>query len=402
MHVGRIRQALVAGALGAVILATSVRAEDWPNWRGPNHDGVSAETGLITTWEGKPPVVWEFDVGPAFSAFACVDGRAYTCGTRDKQQVLFCFDGGTGKVLWQKPFAKEFHDTSGGDGTRATPTVDEDRVYIVGACGRLVCFDAKDGAELWSREFAGQPKWGYAGSVLIEGDLAIVPAGGDGGLLALNKQTGGVVWKCSNEPAGYATPYPFTLDGQRYIVGFLAKAIIIADAKTGREVWRMPWETSWDVNAATPIFHNGQLLVSSGYKHGAVLVKLTPSGDSLSGQTTWESKVIQAKFQTPVLYNEYLYTSDDTGQLKCVEFATGQEKWGRRGIAHGTVVLADGHLFVLSESGELLIGRASPEGFTPTTQVQILDGRCWTVPTLYKGRLYARNLEKAVCLKLTH
>lgn len=395
------RPVRIVVTLAILLPTTAVTAQNWPNWRGPNHDGISTETGLQTKWDSTPPIVWRRELGPAFSAITCVDGRAYTCGTRDGQQVLFCLNADTGDVLWQTPFEKEYRDRQGGDGTRGTPTIDEGRVFVQGARGRLVCFDADDGNELWSRQFDTIPQWGYSGSVLIEGDLAIAIAGNaDGPVLAFDKKTGKTAWKCGNTPVSYSTPYPITLAGRRYVAGFLEKSIIVVDAKTGREVWSMPWITSWNVNAATPIFHDGQLFFSSGYKHGAIAVKLTPAGDMFTGMTVWDSRAIRAKFQSPVLYQGHLYTSDEI-ELKCVEFATGEAKWSRRGIKFGTVVIADGYLFVLTERGKLLIGKATPAGFEPETDVQILTGRCWTVPTLYKGRLYARNLKQVVCLQLT-
>jgi outer membrane protein assembly factor BamB len=209
--------------------------------------------------------VWEREVGSAFSSFACVGNRVYTCGAQDKQQVLYCLDANTGEVLWKKPFEKEFRNEHG-DGTRGTPTVHEGRVYLLGAYGRLLCVDANNGSDLWEKQFSNQPTWAYAGSVLIEGDLAIVSAGkSDGALAAFNKKTGEPVWKCGEDPVGYATPYPFTFNGERYIVGFMGNSVLIAEAKTGREVWRMPWKTDWDVNAASPIFHDGYLFLTSGY-----------------------------------------------------------------------------------------------------------------------------------------
>jgi outer membrane protein assembly factor BamB len=397
-----VGRALIVGALSMLVVGTAAQAQDWPHWRGPNYDGISAETGLETVWESGPPKVWERAIGSAFSAISCVDGKVYTCGTQAKQQVLFCLDADTGEVLWQKAIEKEFRETSGGDGTRATPTVDDGRVYILGALGRLVCFDAKDGNEIWSQQFNGKPQWGYAASVLIEGDLAIATAGGNrGALVALDKETGKTVWECGSGLVGYATPYALTFDGRRYVVGFLGKKVIIADLKTGREVWSMPWETDWDVNASTPIFHDGQLFLSSGYKHGATLLKLARTGEKLTTQTVWENKNIRAKFQTPVLYEGHLYGGDETELFKCIEFATGEPKWRERTGPHGTVVVADGCLFVLTGTGALLIGQASPSGFEPTTKAQILHGKCWTVPTLYRGRIYARNFEKVVCHKLT-
>ncbi|MFH1745856.1 MAG: PQQ-binding-like beta-propeller repeat protein [Planctomycetota bacterium] len=386
---------LVAGLYSA-----GAWAADWPNWRGPNHDGISAEKGLQTKWAEAPPLVWERTIGSAFSGLTCVGDHVYTCGTQEGQQVLFCLHADTGEIVWQRPLEEAYRERQGGDGTRSTPVVDEGRVYVQGARGKLICCDAQTGAEHWSRQFNAMPQWGYSGSVLIEDDLAIAIAGDDDGpLVALDKKSGRIIWKHGQIPVGYSSPYPFTLEGRRYVVAFLGKSLIIVDIKAGREVWSTPWETSYDVNAATPIFHDGHLFFSSGYKHGCRVVKLQRAGEKLEGETVWESQAIRAKFQSPVLYEGHLYTSDEVG-LKCVEFATGQVKWGRRGVTSGTVVIADGNLFLLAETGKLFIGKASPSEFAETTDVQILNGRCWTVPTLYRGRLYARDFDRLVCLNL--
>jgi outer membrane protein assembly factor BamB len=206
-----------------------VAAADWPNWRGPNHDGISPETGLRVQWDRPLPLVWEREVGSAFSSFACVDGKVYTCGTQGAEQVLFCLDADSGTVVWQQPFEEEYQERQGGDGTRATPAVSEGRVYVLGARGRLVCLDTRTGSEIWSTRFSHMPTWGYSGSVLIEGDLAIVSAGGaDGSLAAFNKKTGEPVWKSGDDLVGYATPYPFTFENRRYIAAFLGKCAMIA------------------------------------------------------------------------------------------------------------------------------------------------------------------------------
>lgn len=383
-----------------VSLATAASGTDWPHWRGPNHDGVSAEKGFRTTWDAPPPKVWQREIGPAFSSFACVGDRVYTCGTADNKQVLLCLKADTGEPVWTRAIEPEYRERQGGDGTRATPAVHDGRVHIIGALGRLLCVNADTGEELWSRQFDAKPQWGYSGSVLIEGGLVIVPVGGpDAALVALNAKTGEEVWICGSGLVGYATPYPFTLEGRRYIVGFMGKEALIGEADTGRQVWNMSWQTDWDVNAATPIFHDGQLLLSSGYRHGATLLKLTRAGDALAVEPTWANKTIRAKFQTPVLYDGHLYVSDEVG-LKCVAWATGEEKWSRRGTENGTVLIADGQLLVLTEDGKLLIAPATPAGFKPTAEVQVLDGRCWTVPVLHQGRLYVRNLKRAVCYRL--
>ena len=386
--------------LTAIILTGTLFAADWPNWRGPNHDGISPETGMKTDWATNPPVVWESKIGSAFSGISCVGDRLYTCGTKNKQQTLFCLNADTGEVIWEFAIEPEYRDGQGGDGTRGTPTIDGDRVYVQGGLGRLVCCNAETGKLFWDKRYAAKPQWGYSGSVLIEGKLGLLIGGNaDGPLVAFDKMTGEQLWKLGGEPVGYSTPLPFSLDGKRYIAAFLGNKMHVADLATGREVWSLAWETSWNVNAATPIFHDGYLFFSSGYKHGSILVKLAPDGHKLKSETVWEGKAIRAKFQTPVLYKGCLYDSDETG-LHCIEFMTGSEKWSKRKMTHGTLVIAEGTIFLLTEDGHLQIAPATPDAYNPTTDVAILDGRCWTVPTLHRGRLYARNLEKIVCVNL--
>jgi outer membrane protein assembly factor BamB len=410
----------------------ALRAEDWPNFRGPRHDGIVRESGLITATDKPLHLLWEREVGSAFSSFACVGGRVYTCGTQDKQQMLFCLNGETGDVLWQAGLEPEYMERQGGDGTRATPTVHDGLVYVLGALGRLACFDADDGSVVWSHEFHHAPTWGYSGSVLIEGNLAIASGGGsDGALAAFNRKTGDRVWKAGDDSVGYATPYPFTFKDERYVVGFMGESAVIARVDDGRIVWRMPWETSYDVNAASPIFHNGRLLLSSGYNHGAILVKLLSAAGDLKSSKIWQERALRNKFQSPILYEGHVYTCDEKS-LKCVNFLTGKTKWEQRridgaGLQHGTIVLVEpsagsgqpseaateagasepgsrgsqpAHLYVLTQDGQLLVAPATTNGFEPVLRAEILSGRCWVVPVISGGRLYARNMTRVVCFDL--
>lgn len=388
--------------LASVATALPALSADWTNWRGPNHDGISPEKGFATEWKQAPETIWEKPIGAAFSSFACIGDKVYTCGTKNRKQVLYCLNAKSGDVVWERPFEAERKDGQGGDGTRATPTFDEGKIYIVGGHGLVLCVDASTGEKVWEYKGNNEPQWGYSNSVLIEGDLAIVtPGNADGSLLALNKKTGKQVWKCGNEQAGYSTPYPFTFEGKRYIVGFMGTCVIIADAKTGKEVWKTPWKTSYDVNASSPIFSDGHLFLTSGYGTGCALFKLTAAGDKLQGQEVWRNKNIVNRFQSCILKDGVLYGGDEKS-LKAVDFKTGKMLWDVRDrTANSTVLLADGHLIVLSESGKLMIAPVSPEGFKPTAEASILEGRCWTIPTLHNGRLYARNLKKGVCVDLS-
>jgi outer membrane protein assembly factor BamB len=380
-------------------VVSAVWADDWPNFRGPHHDGVSAATGLKVDWNEPLAMVWDRNLGEAFSSFAIVGGRAFTCGTKDDKQALFCLDAETGETVWEQPIERAFPESHGG-GTRATPTVDDGRVYIFGAHGRLVCFKADTGEQVWDRSFGDKPTWGYSGSVLIEGDHAIVTTGGsNGALTALDKRTGERIWATGSGPAGYATPYPFTHGGVRYLVAFLGDRAIVVEAEAGREVWSMAWETSYAVNASSPIYHDGYLFLTAGYQQGCVLLKLSTGGGGFGAEPVWRSKVLLNKFQSCILRDGNLFTSDQRG-FKCVDFATGDERWNVNRIKHGTLVMTAEHLLLLTESGELQIGPVSPDGFTPTMSAEILSGRCWTVPVLSKGRIYARNLERVVCFDL--
>ncbi|MFQ5414395.1 MAG: PQQ-binding-like beta-propeller repeat protein [Phycisphaerae bacterium] len=398
-HIARCRTGGTV-TLIAWLSCCGVAVADWPNFRGPLHDGISRETGIKAVRTEPLSMLWDRNIGSGYSSFACVGDHVYTCGTKDEQQVLFCLHADTGDVIWQRPFERAFND-SNGSGTRATPTVSDGLVYIVGGHGTVLCVDAATGKDVWRTQLNHAPYWGYSGSMLIEGNLAVAAAGrGDGSLVAFHKKTGDVVWKTGDDPPGYATPYPFTFNGRRYIAGFMGDAALIVVADTGREAWRMKWQTDWKVNAASPIYHDGHLLFSSGYGHGCILLKLRTDGDRLAADTVWQGKALRNKFQSPVLYDEYLYASDEKA-LKCVAWRSGDSKWTIPREKHGTVVVADGKLIYLSGQGQLQIGAASPDGFTPTMNADILSGRCWTVPVLHRGRLYARNLDRVVCFDLT-
>ena len=403
------------GSAGLLLLfllfaAPLLRPDDWPNWRGPNHDGISSEKGLSFTWKSKPKVLWKRELGASFSSFAAVGERVYTCGTGGGKQKLICLGAVDGKPVWEIDIEGELQERQGGDGCRATPSVDNGLVYVLGAKGTLLCVKAKDGREVWRQKFSAAPTWFYSGSVLIEGDLAVVsPGGGDGSLAAFNKKTGSRVWKAGSDGAGYATPYPFTFEKTRYIACFSAKEILVVEADDGSVAWRSTWKTSYDVNSATPIYDDGNLFDSSGYGHGCALFRLRKSGGKLTVREVWKNQVIRSKFQTCVLYKGFLFGADEQA-LKCVQLKTGKLVWrkdrlgasGGRGsrTRHGTLTLADGHLIFLAENGQLLIAKASPSGFKPRAGAKLLSGRCWTAPALQDGRLYLRSLDTAVCIDL--
>lgn len=387
-------QSLVA--LACILLAvSSLRADDWPNYRGPRHDGVSAETGWNTHWPaGGPPVLWKTNVGLGLSSFAVAGGRVYTAGNSDNTDTIFCFNASTGKAIWKYSYPSDVGDKFFEGGTTATPTVDGKCVYVLGRWGGLFCFDAASGKVAWKENIheltkIRVPGWGYSGSPLVDGKLLVLNVGEAG--VAVDKSTGKVVWKSASRDVGYSTPVPMSLGGKSLVVLSNALAYLAVDLQTGKEIWKMRWVTQYGANAADPIVDGDRVLISSGYGKGAALLQVSNG----LPKTIWKSRVLNSHLSPAVRSGAFVYGFDGENHtastLKCIEFATGKQMWEQAGLGYGALMIADGKLIVLSEKGELLIAPASSGGFKPTARAQVLGGTCWTPPVLSNGRIYCRN-----------
>lgn len=378
--------------------------DDWPQWRGASHTGISAESGWLETWpEAGPKILWKAQVGIGFSSFAVAKNRVYTIGHANETDTVFCLDADKGQVLWYQPYPADLGDKFFEGGPTSTPTVDGDRVYTISKWGDLFCFDAASGKIAWQKNLATEsslpiPAWGFGGSPCILGDLLLLNIGEAG--IALEKATGKIVWKSAAAECGYSTPLP--LPGPEGLFLFSSgRGYHAVDPKTGKEAWRVKWMTQYGVNAADPIVDNGTMLISTGYGKGAGLFKLGGAEPEL----VWQNKTLRSQMNPPVLIGGHLYGVDgDAGQktsLKCVEMATGTEKWSVPLAGSGALAAADGRLIVLSGEGTLMIAPASPEAFKPTAQAKVLSGKCWTVPVLANGRVFCRNAEgHLVCVDL--
>ncbi len=403
----RTTATLLPAALTAmlVLLAGADAAADWPEFRGPRRDGVSRETGLMSRWpDGGPPELWRVPLGEGYSAIAAVDGRLYTLIARDDRELAVALDAATGKQLWQVELGKRWKDMMG-NGPRSTPTVADGVVYALGAHGDLVAIDAVSGEQLWRRDLreslgARPPTWGVATSPLVEGDLLLLDAGGseDHSIVALDRATGELVWHAETDKAGYAAPLPVTIDGRRQIVLFTATKVVSV-TPDGRVLWKRPWKTAYDVNAATPIFvPPNRLFLSSGYATGGALLQIEHDGEETALREVWSNGRMRNQFSSSVYQEGYLYGFDNA-TFKCLDATTGEEKWAvREGLGHGSLLLAEGHLYVLGDRGKLMLVEATPEAFRSKGEVEVLDGKCWTMPTLADGRLYLRNEEELVAL----
>ncbi len=384
--------------LAVLPLEPIATAADWPNWRGPENNGISRETEWQADWPADdPPIVWKAEVGTGFSSFAVAGGRVFTTGNEDDRDTLWCLDAENGEVLWKHSYDEPLDPKYFEGGTLATPTADGGVVFQLSRRGKLFCLDAASGKVKWEKNVqqetgAALPDWGFAGSALVHGDQLVLNVGGSG--LALNKATGEQVWFSDKNRAGYSTPVPYRAKDGEWI-GFFSSGrdFVARKLKSGDEVARHKWLTRFGVNASDPIVEFPFVFVSSGYGTGCALLDLA-GGD---GPTeVYRNKEMRTQMNGVVHVGGYLYgCSGDEGDkrapLKCLEMATGETKWAHPGVGTGSVSVAGGRLIVLSARGELMFAPVSPSEFEPVFSMQVLGGKCWTAPVLANGRIYCRN-----------
>jgi outer membrane protein assembly factor BamB len=386
----------IALGLSGVVLAAPLRAADWPQWRGPRRNGISTETGWLVRWPGGGPKrLWSARVGEGYSSVAVQGGRVYTMGNSGGTDTVFCFAADTGRVIWKQSYRCEPGDYGG---TRATPTVDGDRVYTLSREAHAYCFNAATGKVLWSKDLrretgAEMPRYGFAGSPLVEGKLIIYNVGTAG--CALDKASGRVAWRSQPSTAGYASPVPYSVGNQRGVAIFAASGLIGVDPASGRVQWQYPWQTEFDVNAADPIFSGDTVFLSSNYNRGCTLLRLGRGRPA----PVWENRNMRNHANSCVLVGSYLY-GNDQGTLKCLDLKTGAERWqSRGGLDKGGLIAAGGNLLVLTARGRLLLVKPDPAAYTELASAQVLRGTCWTHPVLANGMIYCRSHEgELVCL----
>ena len=382
-------------AVVAAFQSPKGQAADWPRWRGPNLNGISDEKDWSSQWPKEgPPIAWKASVGTGFASVTVGGGRLFTAGNDEDKDTVYCLDAVTGLELWKHSYNSDLGDKFFEGGPTATPTIDGDSVYALSRWGDLFCFDAAMGKVRWSKNVQKEtgiriPSWGFASSPLVHGDLLLLNIGEAG--MAVEKKSGALAWKSENRDAGYSTAVPFQRGQESFAIFGTGKSYVAINVRTGRELWRIPWLTSFGVNAADPILEGDFIFLSSGYDKGAAVFKL----DGAEPTVIWQNKEMRNQFNSSVLLNGFLWGIDgDAGSaatLKCLEFRTGQMKWSEAGIGAGALMAADGKLIVLSESGALIVAAATSERFQPISRAQVLGGKCWTVPVLANGRIYCRN-----------
>lgn len=390
---------------------------EWPSFHGPDRTNKSTETGLLREWpDDGPKLLWTLrGLGEGYSSISVGDGRIYTAGMSSNQTFVFSCDL-NGKLVWKKPNGKAWSTTmshaSSYTGARSTPTYDEGIIYHLGETGRLAAFDAETGDEIWFRELlqefdAGIPEYGYAESVLIEGDnLYTRPAGKKGFQVCLNKNNGELIWANTDIPGleGYTSLVTMDLGGYHQIIGSSSNCYYGIDTQTGKTLWKVDFENQRELNITDAIIHNEYVFVSSGYGRGSMLIRLNVSGQQIIPEKVWESTIMDNHHGGVILHDGYLYGagSDSRGWF-CLEFLTGKQVWNNRN-GKGSVTYADGMLYTLDERGTMKLVVATPEKYEVKGEFKVPEGgggMFWAHPVVCGGRLYVRHSDNLYAYDLS-
>ncbi len=410
----------VAAALAGLVLFNTNGA-DWPEYRGPNHNGTTSET--LSKWDGQvPKALWKTPLTAGFSSLAVEGSIAATLVSRTidgaPREVCVALDSNTGKELWATPLGIAKYegggdsgtpDNGGGDGPRSTPTIDSGRVYALDARLNLACLDAKTGEKIWSKDIIKEHNgrnisWENAASPIIEGDLIFMAGGGPGeALLGIDKKTGKTIWKGEDDKMTHATPVVATILGVRQVVFFTQKGLASVEPKTGKLLWRyaFPYNVS---TAASPVIAGDIAYCAAGYNVGSGAARITKTGDTFEAKEIWRTKgnKIANHWSTPVekdgyLYGMFSFKEYGTGAVKCVELATGREAWAQPNFGSGQAILAGGKLVALGDSGQIVLIDPSPERYKELARMQTVTGKCWSTPTISNGHLYVRSTKEGAC-----
>jgi outer membrane protein assembly factor BamB len=398
----------LAPALAAGFFCATAHAADWPNFRGPNHNGISSETGWLVKWPDEgPKQLWKASLGVGYASITVAQGRAYASGNNDATATLYCFDAETGSNLWKFSYASDLYSVYNGPkglgGTSGSATIDGNRVYLMSGDGCLYALETQSGAVAWSNNLVAElgvakPKWGFTTSALVQDNLLVLDVGGFG--TAVDKASGKVAWTSDKAVAGYSTPVPCSFNGTPAVAILSADTAYGVETKSGKQIWSFPFKTQDHLNVADVIVSNNDFFVSAAYNHGGAMARF----DGTNTAQVWANRGFANHVSSSVLVDGCLFgvagsINGGAATLRCVEFATGVQKWIFPGVGVGGIMVADHKIILLSDKGELVAGEVSPESFTPISRAQVIGASCWCAPTLANGRIYCRNNKgDLVCL----
>jgi outer membrane protein assembly factor BamB len=422
----KILSFVLTAALAKVFVGSVVNASDWPQYRGPNHDGSSSEK-ILTTWPASGLAeVWKQPMTDGFSAISVGGGKAFTLEMREvdsaQQEVCVALDAKTGKELWAVPLGIAKYDgggdsgtpdNSGGDGPRSTPTYNDGRVYTYSSRMLLKCLDAADGKQIWvadiKKDYAGRNiRWESAASPLVEGNLVFVAGGGAGeALLAFDKKDGHLVWKGQDDLMTQSTPVAATILGTKQVIFFTQQGLVSVVPETGAVLWRFPFPFAV-ATGISPVVCGDIVYCSAGYNVGTSACKITKGADGFVATQLWHqpAKVLANHWSTPVYSKGYIYGISGHAQygkapLVCVEATTGKVMWTRAGFGPGGCTLVDDCVLVLSDAGDLVLVKATPSEYTEVARSHVLAGKCWNAASVSNGKIYARSTREGASLDVS-
>jgi outer membrane protein assembly factor BamB len=388
-----------------------VRAEDWPQWRGPRGDNISTETGLADSWPADgPKQLWSVEVGIGYSSAVAVKDRIYQMSVANGRDVLYCLEPDTGKIVWKNSYDGGY--TGSYPGVRATPTILDGKIYTYGGNSDLACWNQADGKLDWRlnviRETGAEKnlEWGTASNPLIVGDLIYVQNGAGGPVaVAVNRQTGKIVWQSEKGLGGYAHIIQVDVDGTKQLIVFGGKAVYGMNPQTGATIWKDGWETQYDVNASTPIYADGKLFLTTAYNTGhCAIFDLTKTGAT----KVYESRDVTVRFQGAILDGGKLYANSE-GTIKCVEWPTGKVLWSARepklGMG-GALLRIPGKRFIATSEprrGVYMMQETDTGLKVIGEKRDAMEGKneLWATPLVYKGKLYVKGEKNLVCFDIS-
>jgi outer membrane protein assembly factor BamB len=386
--------------------------QDYPRFLGRDGRATVTNVALATDWQTNPPrLLWRQPIGAGWSAFSIVGDYAVTQEQRGRHELVVCYELQTGQIVWSHQDLARFYEVLGGVGPRATPTIEDGRVYTQGATGILNCLELTSGRLIWTRDIlaensAPQIQWGRSGSPLIVDDKVVVSAGGPDGksLVAYDKMTGARIWSAGDDPSSYASPILTTLAGRRQVVTVNEDHVRGHDVEDGRQLWSFPWpgNSANDANTSQPVpLGANRVFVSKGYLQGCAVfeVRAGTNGEFVTDQVWRSHKSLKTKMSNVVVHEGHMYGLSG-GILECVQIEGLQRKWKGGRYGHGQVILVDDLLLITTEQGELLLVRATPQRHEEVTRFPALEDKTWNNPALAGPYLLVRNHLEAACYQL--
>jgi outer membrane protein assembly factor BamB len=386
---------------------------DWPGFRGPNRDGRRPGVRIGTDWKQNPPKqVWRHRVGPGWSSFAVIGNRLYTQEQRGGDEVVLCYDAGTGAEVWAHKDLTRFDEAMGGPGPRATPTFHEGRIYAQGANGELNCLDAASGKKLWSHNVATDsgakvPMWGFSASPLVVQGIVTVYAGGPGGkgVLGYQAASGELAWAAGDVTNSYCSLQPATIDGVEQLIISAGEGLTAFEPRTGKVLWKYEWPVGEMYNRVTQpaLVGPSDVLIGTGFGIGTKRARVSRDKDGWKTDEVWTTTAVAPYYNDVVVHKDHIYGFHTNPFFVCVSLADGKQKWKERGYGSGQVLLLPDQdlLLIQAENGDVALVEAKPDRRNELGRFKAIEGKTWNHPVVAHGKLFVRNGEEAACYQLT-